>query len=125
MATRMETPEQTGAAEAGAGVAATMTSSAAVLSCAACCVLPLALPAAALAGAGATLSWLEGAAPWLRALSVIVVAAAWFIVWRQSRATGRKAAPSTLILLGVSTLLTVIALLWEPLIEAPLIGLLR
>lgn len=101
------------------------TSSAAVLSCAACCVLPLALPAAAIAGAGATPSWFEGAAPWLRGLSVLIVAAAWFMVWRQTAKTGRKAARSTIILLGISTVLTVIALLWEPLIEASLIGLLR
>lgn len=125
MATHFETPEQGGAAETGVGIAATVTSSTAVLSCAACCVLPLALPAAALAGAGATLSWFEGAAPWLRGLSVLIVAAAWFMVRRQTAKTGRRAARSTIILLGISTVLTVIALLWEPLIEAPLISLLR
>lgn len=125
MATLVEAPEHNGAVETGVGIAATVSSSAAVLSCSACCVLPLALPAAALAGAGATLTWFESAAPWLRGLSVVILAGAWFMVWHQTSKTGRSAARSTVILLGVSTMLTVIALLWEPLIEAPFVGLLR
>ncbi|WP_434405477.1 hypothetical protein [Sphingobium sp. DN12] len=123
MATRIETTENDVVAETSVGVAATITSSAAVLSCAACCVLPLALPAAALAGLGTTLSWFEGASPWLRILSVLIVAAAWIMVWRQGRNTGRRAARSTLMLLSISTVLTVISLVWEPFIEAFIISL--
>lgn len=111
--------------EMAVGAAATVTSSAAVLSCAACCVLPLALPAAALAGAGATLGWFESASPWLRMASVIVVLAAWAMVWRESARTGRRAARATIWLLGISSLLTAISLLWEPFIEGPLIQILR
>lgn len=111
--------------ETAVGVTATLTSSASVLSCAACCVLPLALPAAALAGAGATLSWFESAAPWLRVASVIIVFAAWWMVWLQSAQTGRKTARSTIALISISTALTILSLLWEPFLEAPLIRLLQ
>ena len=110
--------------ERAVGVTATATSTTAVLSCSACCVLPLALPATALAGAGATLSLLETASPWLTLFSVGVVLAAWIIVWRQSAATGKRAARSTIIMLSISTGLTVIALVW-PLIEGDLVTLLK
>src|SRR3546814_6306741 len=64
MTLAMEAPAPPGNSETAVGVTATATSTASVLSCAACCVLPLALPASALAGAGATLSWFESASPW-------------------------------------------------------------
>lgn len=106
------------------GVTATATSSAAVLSCAACCVLPLALPAALLAGTGATLGWLESASPWLRLLSLAIVATAWLMIWRHSMRTGKRAARPTIVLLGLSTVLTAISLLWEPYFEWMVAGLL-
>lgn len=118
-------PTNAGSTETAVGVTATLTSSASILSCAACCVLPLALPAAALAGAGATLSWFESASPWLRAASLVIVLVAWWMVWWQSARTGKSAARSTIILIGIATVLTIFSLLWEPFIEGPLIQLLR
>ncbi len=125
MAVSLDMPVSVDTNETLVGATATAASSAAVLSCAACCVLPLALPAALLAGTGATLGWLESASPWLRLLSVVIVAAAWLMIWRQSVRTGKRAARSTIILLGLSTVLTVISLLWEPHFEAAVIGFLR
>lgn len=125
MAGALDLPISTDTDETLIGVSATATSCAAALSCAACCVLPLALPAALLAGTGATLGWLESASPWLRLLSVVVVAAAWLMIWRKSVRTGKKAARSTMILLGVSTVLTAALLLWEPYFEVIVVDFLR
>jgi hypothetical protein len=45
-------------------------------SCGVCCVLPLALPAVALAGAGGILAWFAGAFAWVTAVAVAAVARA-------------------------------------------------
>jgi hypothetical protein len=98
-----------------AGVAAVTLASGAV-ACGACCVLPLALPAVALAAAGGTLALLAGAHAWVTGAAVVVVAAAWIWIWGQSvQARARPAAP-TLYLMGIASALLVVALLW-PYIE--------
>ena len=106
------------------GITATTVSSGAVVACAACCVLPLALPAAMLAGAGAALAWFENASPWMALFSVVVVILSWAMIARQSLKTGRKPARATLILLGISTALALIALFWYPYVEGAIFRLL-
>lgn len=106
-----------------AGVTAVTLSTGAV-ACGVCCVLPFALPATVLANTGTLLAWLVSAHVWVTLLAIASVVGAWaWIAW-QSRRTGRRPAISTLVMMTASTLLLTIAMLW-PLIEKPLIGILR
>ena len=107
-----------------AGATALTSSSAAVVACAACCVLPLALPAAALAASGGVLAWLTGAHVWITAVAAVMVAAAWLVVFGQSRRTGLKPHRGTLIILTLSTALMMLALAW-PTIEPMLVEALK
>ncbi len=116
-----DTRDDTGKA---AGVAAVVTTSGAVLACAACCVLPVAIPAVALGGGGAILAMFSRAAPVLTLVGVALVILAWFWVVRASRRTGKRPAPLTIRLLSISTALAVLAVLW-PAIEPTLMGLIR
>jgi hypothetical protein len=61
-----------------AGVAAVTLASGAV-ACGACCVLPFAVPAVALAGAGSMLALLAGAHAWVTGVAAVAVAGAW--IW--------------------------------------------
>lgn len=106
-----------------AGTAA-ITASTAAVACAACCVLPLALPAATLATVGGTLSLFAGAYRWLAPIAVLAVVAAWLWVTYQSRSSGKRPARSTLVIMGIATAMTVLAMLW-PAIEPQLIAMLR
>ncbi|WP_247512162.1 hypothetical protein [Bradyrhizobium sp. 157] len=106
-----------------AGVMAVTLSTGAV-ACGVCCVLPFALPATVLASTGTLLARLVSAHLWLTLLAIVAVVGAWgWIAW-QSRRTGRRPAMSTLVMMSASTVLLAIAVLW-PLIETPLIGVLR
>jgi ABC-type nickel/cobalt efflux system permease component RcnA len=79
--------KQPGAKTAGL-IAATLATGA--VACAACCVLPFALPAAVLAGG--MLAWLAKAHLWIAGLAILVVIGAW-IAWRKRR-TRCKPAPA-------------------------------
>lgn len=115
------TTDNTGRA---AGVGSILVSSGAVVACGACCILPLALPAIALGGLGGTLAWFADAHAWLTGVSVLVVLAAWaWIVW-QGRRAGKRQARSTLVLMGVSTAFTLLALVW-PSIEPSILAAIR
>jgi len=106
-----------------AGVTA-MTLSTGALACGVCCVLPFALPATIVASTGAVLAWFVKIQVWAKILAVVSVLGAWgWIAW-QSRRTGRKPAPSTLVMMGIATTLLTVATLW-PLLEKPLIRMLR
>ncbi|WFU14030.1 hypothetical protein [Bradyrhizobium sp. CB3481] len=106
-----------------AGVTAVTLSTGAV-ACGVCCVLPFALPAAVLASTGTLLAWLVSVHVWVTALAILAVLGAWgWIAW-QSRRTRRKAATATLVMMVLSTTLMTVAVLW-PLIEKPLIRMLR
>ena len=105
-------PEQqqpTNLASAGA-FAITAATGAAV--CAACCVLPFALPAVVLAGVGSLLALLAGALVWVTALAVVAVAGAWaWIGWQSLRSRSRPA-QRTLCVMGSATALAAIAVMW-------------
>jgi hypothetical protein len=106
-----------------AGVTAVTLSTGAV-ACGVCCVLPFALPAAVLASTGSLLALLVKMHVWVTILAILSVAGAWgWIAW-QTRRTRRKPALSTLFMMGASTVLLTVAVLW-PLLEKPLIRMLR
>lgn len=107
-----------------AGATALTSSSAAVVACAACCVLPLALPAAALAASGGVLAWLTGAHVWITVVAAVMVAAAWLLVFWQSRRNGLKPHRGTLVILTLSTALMMLAFAW-PAIEPLLVTALK
>jgi hypothetical protein len=90
------------------------------VACGACCVLPFALPAAALAGAGSILALGAGAHAWVTGLAILAVVGAWGWIAAQTVRTRSKPAPSTLYVMGAATALTGVAVLW-PLIERQLL----
>ena len=117
-------PSRAPGSDRAVGAAALATSTGAVLACTACCVLPLALPAVALALGATTLAWMEAAHGWLTLMSVALLLSAWALVWWHSSRSGRRAARSTIYMLSVATVLTAIALAW-PWIEPGLVASLR
>jgi hypothetical protein len=97
-----------------AGLTAVTIATGAV-ACGACCVLPFALPAAALAGTGSILALLANAHAWVTGLAILAVIGAWsWIAWQTVR-TRRSPAASTLYVMAATALLAV-AVLW-PVIE--------
>ena len=107
-------------AASAAGVAAT-----GALACAACCILPFALPAAALAVAGGTLAWLASLYEGAIVAATVLVATAWIWVVRQSQRTRKRPAATTvLVMLAASTMLA-LAYCWpivEPIVIAKLVA---
>jgi hypothetical protein len=101
-----------------------VTLSTGAVACGVCCVLPFALPATILASAGPLLAWLVGIHKWVTVLAILAVVGAWgWIAW-QSRRMRKRTAASTLLMMTLSTTLLMVAVLW-PLIEKPLIRMLR
>jgi hypothetical protein len=98
----------TKAASAFAMIAATGAAA-----CAACCVLPFALPAVALAGLGSVIAFLAGALVWVTPLAVVIVAGAWARVGWQSFRSRARPARSTLYMMGGATALTAVAVIWR------------
>lgn len=115
-------------AEAALSWAAMAAAASAILAWAACCVLPMSL---ALAGLGlGGLGWIAGQRIWLTLLALGVIGAGWIVIWRRARMCridSACAAPSRLgaSVLGVATILTVLALLWQPFIEPWALTLIR
>lgn len=107
-------------AETAVSWAAITAAAAAVFAWAACCVLPLSL---ALAGLGlGGFSWIAGQRSWLTLAALGVVGAGWFLTWRRARRcrVARACAPPSRLatgLLSVATVLVVLALIWQPMIE--------
>jgi hypothetical protein len=109
--------------EKAAGLAAVTLATGAV-ACGACCVLPFALPAVAVAGTGSMLAFVASAHAWVTGLAVLAVVGAWsWIVWQSVQAR-RLPAASTLYMMAVATVLLSVAVLW-PLIEHQLARVLR
>jgi hypothetical protein len=116
-ATSAITGKQPGAKTAGL---AAVTLATGAVACGACCVAPIALPAAALAGTGSILALLANAHAWVTGLAILAVISAWsWIVW-QSLRTRQPPAASTLYVMAAATTLLVIAVLW-PVIEPHLV----
>ena len=112
------------AARAGTGGAraarVALACGAGAASCAAGCVLPLALPAVILASAGTTLAWLAGAHTWMTGLAVITVAIAWLWLGKEMVRSGARPAKSTLYIMAAATTLTALAAVW-PFLESRLL----
>ena len=101
---KLDVPKKAAAAAVATGAVA----------CAACCVLPLAIPAVVLAGTGSVLAWL------VTGPALVVVAAAWVWIWRQSVRSRATPARSTLYMMGLATAVLALALLW-PLVQPQII----
>jgi hypothetical protein len=107
-----------------AGGVALVSASCAVAACSAC-ILPFALPAALLAGAGGAFASFYNASFWMTGLAVMAVGTAWVWIWRQSVRSRLRPARSTLTMMGVASGLVASALFWprlEPEILRLLIG---
>lgn len=100
----------------------------AVFAWAAGCVLPLALSIAGLSLAGTAV--IAGQRSRFTLAAMVVLAGGWWLIWRRRTACAADtscAPPSrwAIGLLTVATLLTGLTLVWQPLIEPYLLGLLR
>jgi hypothetical protein len=116
-ATLQPTGTQTGA-KAVSLTAVTLATGA--VACGACCVLPFALPAAAMASTGSILAWLAGAHAWVTGSALLAVLVAWaWLAWDTARSQ-RRPARSTLYVMTAATILTAVAVLW-PLIERQIV----
>jgi len=91
------------------------------VACGACCVLPFALPAAALAMTGGGLAWFGGLHAWVTLIAAGAVGVGWLWVGIQARAARRRPAKSTLVVMAAATMLLAVALAWpkvEPVVTA-------
>jgi len=115
-------------AEAALSWAAVAAATGAVFGWAACCVLPMSF---ALAGLGLSgMSWFAAQRTWITLGALGVVGAGWALTWRRARTChvdGACAAPSRLGigLLGAATVLVLVALIWQPIIEPWALDLIR
>lgn len=110
------------------GLSALGGSALAVFAWAACCVLPIALSITGVSLAGTAL--IAGQRTWLTVAAAVVLAAGWWSVWRRRKAcaVGTGCTPPsrlTITLLAVATILTGLALIWQPLVEPRALMLLR
>ena len=108
--------------------AAVAASAGAVFAWAACCVLPMSLSLAGLGLGG--LSWVAGQRTWLTLAALGVIGMGWVLTWRRvrmCRLDSACAAPSRLGigLLGAATVLVLLALIWQPIIEPWALALIR
>lgn len=111
-------PEQYGnlVARSAAGLAAT-----GALACAVCCVLPLTLPAAALAITGSTLAWFARLYQGTVYAAALLVAVAWIWVAVQSWRSKRRLAAATGITMLAATAMLALAFSW-PMFEHVLLA---
>jgi hypothetical protein len=70
------------------------------------------------------LAWFAGLMPWLTAIAMLAVACGWLWVTLLTVRARRRPAVSTLLTMGASTVLLTAALAW-PLLEGPIMGLIR
>lgn len=102
----------------GAAIAASVAGLAAMgaLACAACCIVPFALPAAALALAGGALARLASIYEWAIVAAVVLVAIAWVCVAFQSVTASKRPAVATMLVIFGATAMLALVYSW-PLIE--------
>jgi hypothetical protein len=119
------------ASEAGPGAVdkaaprTALATSGGALACAACCVLPVAFPAIALAGGGAVLVWIDAATKIMFIAALLAVVGAWAWIAYRARATGKRTAKATLVMMNIATAVLIAGLafpLYEPLIVAAIKG---
>jgi hypothetical protein len=103
---KIKAPERT-----ACGAALTVAAGAVV--CGVCCVLPFALPAVALASAGGIIAWLGRFQFWATVLAAAIVTAAWVWIVVNNGRTKAKPARSTLYMMGIATVVLLLALLWS------------
>lgn len=99
--------------------AASLAAATGAVACGVGCVLPVALPAVALAGAGSLFAWLGSAYYWATALAAAIVTGSWVWIGLQSIRSKARPASSTLTMMGIATAILGLAILWsriEPLI---------
>lgn len=114
--------------EAALSWAAVAAAAGAVFAWAACCVLPMSL---ALAGLGLSgLAWFAAQRTWITLAALAVIGVGWILTWRRARTCrvdSNCAAPSRLGtgLLGAATVLVLLALVWQPIIEPWALTLIR
>lgn len=107
-----------GAVDAAAPKTALATSGGA-LACAACCVLPIAFPAIALAFGGALLVWIDLATKAMFIAALLSVLGAWGWIAYRSRSSGKRTPRATLVMMSVATAVLLAGLafpLYEPMI---------
>lgn len=92
--------------------AVAVTASTAVVACGICCALPFAIPIAALGSVGGLFAWMGNVSAWLPLLSAVAVIGAWGWLGYQRLSSGRRPSRSTLIVLGVATVVAVTAWSW-------------
>ena len=115
-------------AETALSWAAVAAAAGAVFAWAACCVLPMSL---ALAGLGlGGLGWFAGQRTLITLAALAVIGVGWVVTWRRARTCridSSCAAPSRLGigLLSAATLLTLLALAWQPFVEPWALALIR
>lgn len=108
--------------------AAVVAAAGAVFAWASCCVLPMSL---ALAGLGlGGLSWIAGQRTWITLAALVTLGAGWALTWRRGRmckVDSACAAPSRLGigLSSAATVLTILAMAWQPVIEPWALALIR
>lgn len=115
-------------AETALSWAAVAAAGGAVFAWAACCVLPMSL---ALAGLGlGGLSLIAEQRNWITLAALAVIGVGWILTWRRARmcrVDSACAAPSRLGigLLGAATVLVLLALVWQPVVEPWALALIR
>ena len=117
--------ERTGGPESGVAAIGTTASLTALLSAAACCVLPLGLAAAGVGAGG--LSFLVPYHWPLTIGSAAAIAAGWFLYAQKRRACGqddgcttRSPTKATFVILCFATIFVILSALWPNWIEQPL-----
>ncbi len=80
-----------------------LATSGGAMACAACCVLPVAFPAIALAGGGAVLVWIDAATKVMFVAALLSVIGAWGWVVYRARSTGKRTANATLVMMRIAT----------------------
>ncbi len=108
--------------------AAVAAAGGAVFAWAACCVLPMSLAVAGLGLGG--LSLVARQRTWITLIALAVIGVGWILTWRRARMCGIDracASPSRLGigLLGAATLLVLLALIWQPIVDPWALALIR
>lgn len=101
-----------------------LATSGGAMACAACCVLPVAFPAIALAGGGAVLVWIDAATKVMFVAALLSVIGAWGWVIYRARSTGKRTAKATLLMMRIATAVLVLGLAF-PAYEPFIIKLIR